>query len=327
MKRRELVLASAAWAALAAGRAHAQSAKPPRRIAFLSPSTEAFGKPLIGAFIARLKELGYVEGRDFVIDMRWAEGRSDRFAPLARELVGLNPAVIFASTSPAAAAAKQAAGTLPIVFISVVDPVAAGFVDSFARPGRNMTGMTYRAWAMVDKSLEMLREILPSARRVAILEQADIPNLEVALDLFRKRFAAHGLEVEFFPVGQAGEIDEVFTRIARSKPAAVYAGARPFFVSHARQIADLSLKARLPLIATRRPFVDAGGLLTYDNNLKDEYRRAAGYVDKILKGAKPADLPVEEPDLFEMVINLRTAKALGIKIPQSVLLRATEVIE
>ena len=325
MKRRELVLASAAWAALAAAGAHAQSAKPPRRIAFLSPSTEKFGRPLIEVFLARLKELGYVEGRDFVIDMRWAEGRSDRFAPLARELVGLNPAVIFASTSPAAAAAKQAAGTLPIVFISVVDPVAAGFVDSFARPGRNMTGMTYRAWAMVDKSLEMLREILPSARRVAMPEQADIS--EVVLDLFRKRFAAHGLEVEFFPVGQAAEIEEVFTRIARSKPAAVYAGARPFFVSHARQIADLSLKARLPLIATRRPFVDAGGLLTYDNNLKDEYRRAAGYVDKILKGAKPADLPVEEPDLFEMVINLRTAKALGIKIPQSVLLRATEVIE
>ena len=324
MKRRELVLASAAWAALAAGRAHAQSAKPPRRIAFLSPSTEAFGKPLIGAFIARLKELGYVEGRDFVIDMRWAEGRSDRFAPLARELVGLNPAVIFASTSPAAAAAKQAAGTLPIVFISVVDPVAAGFVDSFARPGRNMTGMTYRAWAMVDKSLEMLREILPSARRVALLEQADAPTPR---DAVRKRFAAHGLEVEFFPVGQAGEIEEVFTRIARSKPAAVYAGARPFFVSHASRIADLALKARLPLFGTRRPFVDAGGLLSYDNNLKDEYRRAAGYVDKILKGAKPADLPVEEPDLFEMVINLRTAKALGIKMPQSVLLRATEVIE
>lgn len=324
MKRRELVFAWAAWTALAAGRAHAQSGKPPRRIAFLSPSTEKFGKPLIDAFAARLKELGYVEGRDIVIDKRWAEGRFEAFAPLARELVAMQPAVIVASTNHSTAAFRQLTGTLPIVFISAVDPVEEGFVDSLGRPGRNMTGTTYRGWAMVDKALEMLREILPSASRVALLEQADAATPR---DLVRKRFAAQGLEVEFFPVGQAGEIEEVFARIVRSKPAAVFAGARPFFVSHASRIADLALKARLPLFGTRRPFVDAGGLLTYDNNLKDEYRRAAVYVHKIFKGAKPADLPVEEPDLFEMVLNLRTAKALGIKIPQSVLLRATEVIE
>lgn len=323
MNRRRLILASGALACLAALHARAQTAKP-RRIAFLSPSTEKFGKPLIDAFSVKLKELGYIEGRDIVIDKRWAEGKFDNFAPLARELVAMQPAVIVASTNHSTAAFKQLTGTLPIVFISGVNPVEEGFVDSLARPGRNMTGTTYRGWEMVDKSLEMLREVLPSASRVALLEQADAPTPR---DAVRKRFAALGLEVEFYPVGQAGEIEEVFARIVRSKPAAVHAGARPFFVSHASRIAALALKARLPLIGTRRPFVDAGGLLTYDNNLKDEYRRAAVYVDKILKGAKPADLPVEEPDLFEMVVNLRTAKALGIKIPQSVLLRATEVIE
>ena len=323
MKRRDLVLGTGAFALLAAANAGAQGAGP-RRIAFLSPSTEAFGKPLIDAFAARLKELGHVEGRDFVIDKRWAEGRFEASAPMARELLAMQPAVIVASTNYSTAAFKQLTSTLPIVFISAVNPVEEGFVDSLARPGRNMTGTTYRGWAMFDKALEMLREILPPASRVAMLEQADAPTPR---DVVRKRIAALGLKVEFFPVGQAGEIEEVFARIVRSKPAAVYAGARPFFVSHASRIADLALKARLPLFGTRRPFVDAGGLLTYDNNLKDDYRRAAAYVDKIFKGAKPADLPVEEPDLFEMVINLRTAKALGIKIPQSVLLRATEVIE
>ena len=327
MKRRDIVLAPGAFATLFAMNAHAQSPKAPRRIAMLSSATEQFGLPIFEAFRARLRELGHVEGRDFVIDMRWTDSRFEKFAPLARELVSLKPDVIIVSTTLGAAAAKQATGTLPIVFVSVIDPVADGYVESLARPGRNMTGTTYRSQAMVDKTLEMLRELLPSARRVAMLDQADDPNLQRVRDFFRKRFSANALEVEFFGVGQAGEIDEVFERIVRSKPAAVYAGSRPFFVSHAPRIAELSLKARLPLFATRRPFVDAGGLLTYDNNLKDEYRRAAGYVDKIFKGAKPADLPVEEPDLFEMVINLRTAKALGIRIPQSVLLRATEVIE
>lgn len=326
MKRRDIVLASGAFALLAAASTGAQAPKP-RRIAFLSPSTEKFGRPLIEAFLARLKELGYREGRDFVIDKRWAEGRFDQFAPYARELVRLGPAVIVASTAPSAAAFKQVTSALPIVFISSVDPVAEGFVESLARPGRNMTGTTYRGPAMLDKALEILRELLPAARRIAMFDQQDDPNLKKLREFYRTRFAGNGLEVEFFPVRRPEDMDEAFSRIARSRPAAFYAAANPFFVSHARRMADLALKAGLPLIGTRRAFPDAGGLLSYDNDLKDDYRRAAVYVDKIFKGAKPADLPVEQPDIFVMVVNLRTAKALGINIPQSVLLRATEVIE
>lgn len=326
MKRRELFLASGALALLAAAGAGAQAPRP-RRIAFLSPSTEKFGRPMIEVFMARLRELGYVEGRDYVIDMRWAEGRFDRFAPMAGELLALRPTVILASTAPSAAAFKQLTGTLPILFISSVDPIAEGFVESLARPGRNMTGTTYRGLAMVDKTIEMLREIVPGARRIAMLDQGDDPALQNMRAFYRKGFSANGFEVEFFPVKQAEDIDTAFARIASAKPAAFFASARPFFVSQARRICDLALKARLPVVGARRAFPDAGGLLSYDNDLRDDYRRAAVFVDKIFKGAKPADLPVEQPDVYEMVVNLRTAKALGLKIPQSVLVRATEVIE
>ena len=326
MRRRDLVLASGALALLAAATAGAQAPKP-RRIAFLSPSTEKFGRPLIEAFLAKLKELGSIEGRDFVLDKRWAEGKFDRFAPLAGELFGLRPDVIVASTVPSATAFRMLTSTVPIVFISSIDPVKEGFVASLARPGRNMTGTTFRGPAMLDKALEMLRELLPAARRIAMFDQEDDPNLERGREFYRARFAANRLEVEFFPVRQPADMDAAFDRVVRSKPAAFSAAANPFFVSHARRMADLALKARLPLIGTRREFADSGGLMSYDNDLRDDYRRAAVFVDKIFKGAKPADLPVEQPDLFVLVVNLRTAKALGIKVPQSVLLRATEVIE
>ena len=327
MNRRDLLIVSGAAAIVAAANVRAQPAVQPRRIAFLSPSTEKFGRPLIDAFIARLRELGYAEGRDYVIDMRWAEGRFDRFAPLAGELLALRPAVILASTGPAASAFKKLTATLPIIFISSVDPIAEGLVDSLARPGRNMTGTTYRGFAMVDKTGEMIREILPGARRIAMLDQGDDPALQNARAFYRKSFSANGFEVEFFPVKLPEEIDAAFARIVSAKPAAFFASARPFFVSQARRICDLALKARLPVVGARRAFADAGGLLSYDNDLRDDYRRAAVFVDKIFRGAKPADLPVEQPDVYEMVVNLRTAKALGLKIPQSVLVRATEVIE
>ena len=326
MKRRDLVLASGALALLATATAGAQAPKA-RRIAFLSPSTEKFGRPLIEAFLAKLKELGSIEGRDFVLDKRWAEGKFDRFAPLAGELFGLRPDVIVASTVASATAFRMLTSTTPIVFISSVDPVREGFVESLARPGRNMTGTTFRGQAMFDKALEMLRELLPAARRIAMFDQEDDPNLEKLRESYRTRFALHRFEVEFFPVRQPADMDSAFARVVQSKPAAFYAAANPFFVSHARRMADLALKARLPLIGTRRELADSGGLMSYDNDLRDDYRRAAVFVDKIFKGAKPADLPVEQPDLFVLVVNLRTAKALGIKVPQSVLLRTTEVIE
>lgn len=327
MNRRDLIAGLGALAVLRASPVQAQSPTAPRRIAFLNPSTEQFARPMIDAFTARLKDLEYVAGRDYVIDIRWAEGRYERFEPLARELLALRPAVIVASTGAAARAFKQLTETLPIVFISSIDPIADGFVESLARPGRNMTGTTYRGPAMVDKTIEMLREIMPGASRVAMLVQRDQPNVQSLHAFYRKGLSARGFEVEFFSVGLPGEFDEAFARIVRTKPAALVAHSAPFFVSHARRICDLALKARLPVVGFRRAFSDAGGLLSYDNDIRDDYRRAAVFVDKIFKGAKPADMPVEQPDVYEMVVNLRTANALGLKIPQSALLRATEVIE
>lgn len=215
-------------------------------------SPEKFGAQYLEVFTQRLKELGHVEGRDFVIDKRFADGSVERLPAIAAELIALRPTVVVAPTSIGAAAFRQATSTVPVVFIAVTDPDKQGFVANFER---------------------------------------------------------------------------VFARIAAGKAKVVCATTYSYFQTHARRIADLALQARLPLFGLRRVFTDAGGLLSYDNDLKEDYRRAAGFVDRILKGAKPADLPVEQPDRFELVINARTAKTLGIKIPQSVLLRATEVIE
>lgn len=325
MKRRALLIASGAWAALACVQTRAQS-KAPRRIAILAPSTREFSKPQHDAFTARLRELGHVVGRDIVIDTRWADGRYERLPALARELVALNPAVIVAPTPYCATAAKEATSSVPIVFLAVENPDTLGYVASLGRPGDNMTGTSFRGAALATKVRELVREVLPGRRRVAVLV-GDDPVTQKALPASRAAFVAAGFEVEYFAVKQPADFAPAFARIAQWRAEIFWPAAGPFFVSHARALSALAAEARLPMVGLRRAFTDAGGLLTYDNDLKEDYRRGANYVDRILKGARPGELAVEQPERFLLIVNLRTAKALGIQIPKSVLIRANEVIQ
>jgi len=311
---------------LVAGAATGQTPKAPRRIAFLMPSTRKFSEPQFDAFRARLKELGYSEGRDVVIEARWADGSVERLSVLARELLDLNPAVIVASTQDAATAAKRLTSVVPIVFIAVDDPVAAGFAASLARPAGNMTGITFRAASMSEKMRELVREAMPERKKIAVLVQ-EHPVMRQNLPLYRGNLAKEGFDSEFIFVRDERDFTSAFEQIARWRADVLWVSPAPFFVSHAGQINKLAADARLPVVGTRRAFTDAGGLLSYDNDLKEDYRRAAGYVDRILKGAKPGDLPIDQPERFHLSVNLRAAKNLGIKIPQKILLRADQVIE
>jgi putative ABC transport system substrate-binding protein len=328
MRRRTLMVACGLWAALAAGAATGQSVKAPRRIAFLMPSTRKFSEPQFAAFRARLGELGHAEGREVVIDARWADGSSDRLSVLARELVALGPEILVAATIAGATAAKNATNAIPIVFIAVDNPDARGFVKSLARPGGNMTGVSWRGAAMGRKLVELVREAMPEKRRLAVLFLDDPTTTPPSvLEAWRDTYAKSGFESEFFAVKQAADFALAFEQIARWRAEILWVWQMPLMVSHAGEIAERAGRARLPVVGTRRAFTDAGGLLSYDNDLREDYRRAAVYVDRILKGAKPADLPVELPDRFHLSVNLRSAKNLGIRIPHTILLRADHVIE
>ncbi len=325
MNRRTLLKGAGAWVALVPGRLRAQSRPTLPRVAFLHPSTPEFSKPQQDAFAARLKELGYQEGRNVLIDRRWANGSWERLPALARELLALNPAVIVAPANQAAAAVRQETSTVPIVFLAVDAPDRLGFVASLGRPGGNMTGTSFRGPAMSAKLRELIREVFPHGRRVAVLI-GDDPATQKVLPAARVNFAQAGLEVEFFVV-KGHDYAAAFARIVQWRPDILWPAPTPQFVSVARELAAFAAVNRLPMVGTRRAYADTGGLLTYDNDLREDYRRAAGYVDRILKGANPGDLPVEQPDRFQLVVNLRTAKSLGITIPPPVLLRADEVIE
>lgn len=324
MKRREFMLC--ACAALVAARAGAQSVNAPRRVGLLMPATREFSKPQLEAFTARLAELGHVEGRDVVIDKRWAGGAVGQLPALARELLALKPQVVVAPSSPVAAAFKKATSTVPIVFTAVTFPEKYGFVASLARPGGNMTGIAYHGDAMATKLGELVRETLPARRRLALL-LLDHPAAREQGSAVQRNLAALGFKVERFLVTRSEDFGSAFEHIARWPAELVFVDANPLFATHARELNTLAAKARLPLFGARRAFADGGGLLSYDNDLKVNYRRAAEYVDRILRGAKPAELPVDQPERFQLVVNLRTARALGITVPTSVLLQATEVIE
>jgi ABC-type uncharacterized transport system substrate-binding protein len=323
MKRRQLLLASGACAALATTGAFAQS-KPPR-VALLLLGTVEGNKPMLQAFTARLKELGYTEGRNVAIEARVSEGKLERLPALAREIVASKPAVIVAAATPSTAAMRDATRTIPVVFVTVTNPDTQGFVASLARPGGNMTGTSFRGEAMSNKVLEAVQATLPAARRVAILDP--VGDTVVNRPRSQKRFESLGFEAEFVPVKDADDLVRAIDEGARRKFDFLYAAPLVLLLANARRIAELALARRLVFVGPRRIYADAGALLSYDNDLKEEYRAAAGFVDRILKGAKPGELPVEQPDRFQLVLNLRTAKALGIKFPQSLLLQATEVIE
>jgi putative ABC transport system substrate-binding protein len=309
--------------------AEAQQAAKVARIGYLA-LTLAASPHAPEAFRQGLRDLGYVEGRNLVIAYRDAEGKLERLPALAAELVALKVDVILAPTTPPALAAKQATRTLPIVFATVADPVTSGLVTSLARPGANVTGLSNLTPELVGKCLELLTRAVPGVSRVAALWQPGGHGERTEKDMLKEADVAAralGVRLQFVEARGPADFDRAFSDMTRARAGALTVLASARFYSERRRLADLAAKHRLPAVYSLREFVDAGGLMAYGPNIADSYRRAATYVDKILKGAKPGDLPVEQPTKFELVINLKTAKALGLTIPQSLLGRADEVIQ
>ncbi len=300
------------------------------RIGFLSPSSlsDPRTQRYFEAFRQGLRELGYVEGQNIDIESRWAEGKYNRLPGLAAELVRLKVDVIVTWAPPAIQAAKEATETtpIPIVMGGIIDPITTGVVTSLARPGGNITGLSNMTPELVGKQLEMLKEVVPKVSRVAVLgNPANAGNgpqmreAEVAARVLRVR-------LQFLEARDFEQIDSAFAAMTRERAGALIVLVNAMLADHRTRIADLAAKRRLPTVSGQREFAEAGGLMAYGASISDTYRRAATYVDKILKGTKPADLPVEQPTRFELVINMRTAKALGLTFPQTILIRAEEVI-
>ena len=298
------------------------------RIGFLALNPTA-NPHLQEAFLQGLRDLGYVEGRNVAIEYRDAEGKLERLPALGAELVALKVDVIVTGGgTPVALAAKQATRTLPIVFSSATDPVTDGLVTSLARPGGNLTGLSNLAPELVGKCLEQLKEAVPKVGLVAVLWQPGaIGGRTDMLKPADVAARALGVRLQFVEAQGPADFDRAFSDMARAHAGALAVLGSAIFNSERRRLVGLAAKHRLPTVYTSRDFVDAGGLMTYGPNLADSFRRAAAYVDKILKGAKPADLPVEQPTKFELVVNLRTATALGLTIPPSLLQRADQVIQ
>jgi putative tryptophan/tyrosine transport system substrate-binding protein len=306
--------------------AGAQPAKGMRRIGFLSPASAADGLSNLEALRAGLRELGYVEGQSIVIEARWADGQSERLPQLAAELVRLPVDVLCTAGTPASTAAKRATSTIPIVFANVAFPDQTGLVASYPHPGGNVTGVAHIG-PEYGKRLELLREVRPGFSRVALIYNPDNPASVLALKETQRW--ATDLKVKLEPHNFRGpqDFDNVFGAIAGKRPDALMTTADPLIASYRARIVAFAAKNRLPSMYPGREFVEAGGLMFYGGSVPEMYRRAAVYVDRILKGAKPADLPVEQPVKFDMVISLKAAKALGLTIPHSLLLRADEVIQ
>jgi putative tryptophan/tyrosine transport system substrate-binding protein len=305
--------------------ARAQQAGKLPTIGFLgaSPSIES---QRVGAFVQRLRELGWVDGRNVAIEVRWAEGRSERYAENAAEFVRLKVDVIVTSATPPTVAAKQATAVIPIVFAAVTDPVGTGLVATLARPGGNVTGLANLISDTAGKKLEFLREVVPGLRRLAIM--VNVGNPGSVMDMREAQAAARtlGLEVTASEIRRAEDIAPAFETL-KGRADAIYLCPDPLMNTNRTRINILAVGARLPTMHAVREYVEAGGLISYGPNLPDQFRRAAEFVDKILRGAKPADLPVEQPTKFDLIINLTTARALGLTVPESFLSRADEVIE
>jgi putative ABC transport system substrate-binding protein len=306
----------------------AQQAPKIAKIGYLSPSTPALAARLFGMFRQELRELGYIEGKNLVLEVRYAEARVEQLPELARELVGLKLGVIVVGTDAAIAAVKRETRTIPIVMATSNDPVGTGFVASLARPGGNITGLSALSPELSGKRLELLREAVPGLSRVAFLWNPDVRGNLFDYKEMEGAARSQRLELHSIEVSRAEDLERAFSVLTNQRAQAVVLPAgNPVAFANRSQIASFAQKNRLPSIYGQREFVDSGGLMAYGPNASDMYRRAAVYVDKILKGAKPADLPVEQPTKFELVINLKTAKALGLTMPQSLLRRADEVIQ
>ena len=306
---------------------HAQQKGTVHRIGFLGNSTAALEANLVGPFREGLRDLGYVEGQNVLIEYRWAEGKYERFPALIAELIAQKVDVIVTAGTPATLAVKKATASVPLVMVAVGDPVGTGIIASLGRPGGNITGLTSIAAEMEGKRLELLREVVPKLSHIAVLWNPASPFQVVAEKELQAAAQVLRTKVQSLGVRAAEEIEKAFAEIVRERPGALLVLADRLFLHNRARIVDFAAKHRLPGVHAYRELVEVGGLMSYGPSYAGMHRRAAYYVDKILKGAKPADLPVERPATFELVINLKAAKALGLTIPQSVLIRATEVIQ
>jgi ABC-type uncharacterized transport system substrate-binding protein len=318
--------AAAAWPLAA----RAQQAEQVRRIGVLiggiAPG-DADAQANMAAFLQGLQQLGWIEGRNVRIDYRWGLGNADNIRKYAAELVALAPDAIFASGNAAMPSLLQATRTVPIVFVNVADPVGSGFVDSLARPGGNATGFVQFEYNLSGKWLELLKEIAPGVTRAAVLRDPAIVSGIGQFAVIQSVAPSAGVEVSPVNVRDAGEIERAVTAFARASNGGLIVTTSALTVVHRDLIITLAARYKLPAVYYRRYFVTSGGLISYGYEIVEQFRRAAGYVDRILKGEKPTDLPVQTPTKYELVINLKTAKALGLDIPATVLARADEVIE
>ena len=326
MKAKILVYALPALILAAIHIAEAQQAKKVPRIGYLTAASASAMVPRANAFRQGLRELGYMEGKNILIEYQYADGKLDRLPALAAELVRLNVDIIVSGGPAATRPARKATSTIPIIMAQDGDPVGNGFVASLAQPGGNITGLSTVAPEMSGKRLELLKEIMPKLSRVAVFGNSSDPGNARVLKETELAAAAFGLKVQYIEVVSLADIETAFRSASKGRADAVLLIPNPILTPHRALVADLAVKSRLPVIYDTQ-YVEAGGLMTYGVNLPDLDRRAATYVDKILKGAKPADLPVEQPTKFEFIINLKAAKQIGLTIPPNVLARADKVIK
>jgi putative ABC transport system substrate-binding protein len=326
MRRRDFITGIAGLAAAWPLAARAQQPAKLPTIGFLGGSTRSAYSYWVPAFVQRLQELGWIEGRTIAIEYRWAEGRDERAAEIAAEFVRLKVDVIVAGGTAPALAAKQATSVIPIVFPFAPDPLGSGLVASLSRPGGNVTGLSYQQTDTVGKRLELLRELVPGLGRLAILANVNAPAAVLEMGEVQATARTLGFSVTTLEIRGAEDIGPAFEAL-KGRAEALYICADALVNTSRIRINTLALGARLPTSYNIRDFVEAGGLMSYGPNVLDLFRRAGEFVDKILRGAKPSEIPVEQPTKFNLVVNLTTAKALGLKIPESFLLRADEVIE
>lgn len=325
MRRREFIAllgGATAWPIAV----HAQQERKVATIGLLGSGTAAAQSQWTAAFVQRMRELGWIEGRNLTIEYRWAEGHDERLRELASELVQLKVDLIVTHNTPPPLAAKQATSTIPIVFATAGDPVGTGIVASLARPGGNITGLSSQSPETASKRLELLRDVVPGLRRLAILSDMENPFVKLDLSQMRKAAANFGIEIATFQITRGDDIPPSFEAI-KGHSEALYVPPIPIAFVNRTRINTLALAAHLPTLHVVREYVEAGGLMSYGPNWPYMWARAADLVDKILHGAKPADIPVEQPIKFDFVINLTTAKALGLAVPDKLLALADEVIE
>jgi putative ABC transport system substrate-binding protein len=328
MKKNISILTFSAMLFALCASAEAQQPKKLYRIGYLDSGSASGSTHLLEAFRQGLRDLGYVEGKNILIESLYAELKSERLPDLAAELVRLKVDVILVRATGEALAVKQTTSTIPIIMLNVGNPMAAGLIASLARPGGNITGLTQMTPEVGGKRLELLKEVVPRMSRLAVLTMSR-PDTGLQLQMKEIEAAAQALGVQLQPLELRGpeDIDSAFQAAANTRVSALIVLAHPPFFAERRRIGELAVKSRLPTMYPQSDYVDAGGLMSYGVNIADLYRRAATYVDKILKGAKPADLPVEQPTKFEFVVNLKTAKQIGLTIPPNVLVRADRVIK